>query len=283
MKTGVFFDVPMADYLAVEALSASGAECLISHGKWGFYMRNLHPDRERRETVALADGELLHTYLLEPDRFAQEYMRGPDGPEDKRLGVWKKALAEALMSGQQILKPSQFEWLTRCKAQIAAHPFAKSAILGAAGLSEVTVYWEQGGVPCKARFDRLMPRIGIDLKKTRHASDDGFMREAERYRYDIKASWYLSASNAMMSMGDDRFQQTHFGFVAVEQNWPQLVNVFAYEREDLRRADRQIADAIEMYRDGLQNGWGRDDLMVKRLRLPAWVKNREDREDGDDD
>jgi len=276
MKTGVFFDVPMADYLAVDALSASGCEALISHGKWGFYMRNLHPDRERRETNALADGELLHTYLLEPERFAREYMRGPDGPEDKRLRAWKDAIAEAEATGRQILKPSQFAWLARCRAEVDAHPFARSAILGSSGLSEVTVYWEMGGVHCKARFDRLMPKIGIDLKKTRDASDDGFVREAERYRYDIKASWYLSASNAMLDLGDDRFQQTHFGFVAIEQGWPQLVNVFAYEREDLRRADRQIAQAIELYRDGLENGWGRDDLVVKRLRLPAWVRDRED-------
>ena len=279
MKTGVFFDVPMDEYLAVEALSASGAECLISHGKWGFYMRNLHPDRERRQTNALADGELLHTYLLEPERFGREYMRGPDGPEDKRLKIWKEAIAEAEASGRQILKPSQYEWLARCRAEVEAHPFAKSAILSDQGLSEVTVYWEMGGVPCKARFDRLMPKIGIDLKKTRDASDEGFMREAERYRYDIKASWYLSACQAMLALGDDRFQQTHFGFVAVEQNWPQLVNVFAYEIDDLRRADRQIAAAVELYRDGLENGWGRDDLHVKRLHLPAWVKNREDDDD----
>lgn len=274
MTCGVFFDVPMSEYLETEALSASGVDELCRHGKWGFYKRHLDPERERKETVALADGELLHTYLLEPERFDSTYMEGPEGVTDKRTREWKQAVLAASESGREILHPDTFRWLRRARAEVEAHPFAKSAIMGP-GHSEVTVYWEHGGVPCKARFDRLLPKIGIDLKKTRDASEDGFVREAERYRYDIKAAWYLMACRAAWEMGDKRFQQTHFGFVAVEITWPSLVNVFAYESEDLRRAERDIDRAVEMYRDGYLHGWERDDLMVKRLRLPAWVKDRE--------
>jgi len=270
MKTGVYYDMPMADYLDIKALSASGVEHLVKGGKWGFYKHCLDPARERKETDSLSNGELLHTFILEPERWNREYLVGPN-TEDKRKKEWQDAKKIAESTGKSLLHPNDIAWLNRCLSEIKIHPFANSALLGE-GKSEVTVVWEWAGNLCKARFDRLLPKIGIDLKTTRDASDRGFVRESWTYRYDVKAAWYLAASRAFAELG-----QSHFGFVAVEIEYPSLVNVFVYEYSDLAIAERDILQAMNLYRDGLNNGWEREDRVIKRLELPKWaIKQREE-------
>jgi hypothetical protein len=266
---GIHTDWTMAQYLELEALSASGVEALINGGKWGFYKRFLDPERERKETKSLNNGELLHTFILEPERFEDEYLRGPD-VDDKRKKEWRDAKAEAESSGKQILDNDTFKWLYRCRDEIKAHPFAAAALLSP-GESEKTVVWEESGIRCKARIDRCLKNIIIDLKSTRDASDNGFEREAARYRYDIKAAWYLRAARQYPEL-----QQKHFGMVAIEIEYPSLCNVFVYEPAQLVKAERQIERAMLSYADGIKNGWKRDDLVVKSLRLPKWLEAMDD-------
>ena len=264
---GVHNNWPMAAYLETEALSASGIDHLLK-SRWHYYKFALDPDRERRDTKCLSNGELLHTYLLEPERFEATYRKGPDCA--KNLKIWKDAAAEAKTDGLELLAPSEYHWLARCRREVDAHPFARAALLSP-GQSEKTVIWQDPlGFQCKARFDRVMTRCIIDLKSTRDASDNGFEREAARYRYDIKAAWYLEAARQFPELGQD-----HFGIVAIEIEYPSLVNVFVYEPQDLSKAELDIEKAKIRYAEGLQNGWSRDDAQVKALKLPRWLETQE--------
>jgi len=273
---GVFEEnsFPMEKYLELRMISASWCADLHTFGKWGFYKRNIDPNRQRRETKALADGTLLHTLILEPARFETEYVCGPEGKTDMRLKVWKDAFKAAEEAGKKIIDHETWLRLMAAAEAIDKHPYARGALKGP-GQSELTVLWDECGIPARARFDRISPRVGFDLKKTRDASDAGFPWEAKRYHYDIKAEWYLRASRAY----PEQLGQTHFGFVAVELEWPNLCNVFVYEPDDLKPAKAAIDRALELYADGIKNGWDRDDQIIKRLVIPGWrPKTDEDSE-----
>jgi hypothetical protein len=270
---GVFEEnsFPMEQYLGLEMMSASWCVDLVTHGKWGFYRRNLDPKRERKETKALSDGTLLHTLILEPKRFAEEYLCGPEGKTDKRLKIWKDAVKEAEEAGKQIIDHETWLRLMAAGEAIDKHPYARGALKGP-GKSELTVLWDENGIPARARFDRISPKVAFDLKKTRDASDAGFPWEAKRYRYDIKAEWYLRAARAF----PEQLGQGHFGFVAVELEYPHLCNVFVYEPDDLRQARDDVDRALELYADGIKNGWERDDQIIKRLVIPGWRPKTDD-------
>lgn len=71
------------------------------------------------------------------------------------------------------------------------------------GYSEVSVFWidEETGARCKARFDYLRTRGIIDLKSYGCPSDAPpltfFLRQIERYGYELQASHYRHAWEAM--------------------------------------------------------------------------------------
>jgi hypothetical protein len=89
----------------------------------------------------------------------------------------------------EIISKEAAREVRKAASAITSNPHLARAFTG--GVAEVSVFWEEDGVPLKARLDYLKPRCIIDLK--------GFANQRERpvdvairlaiaeYRYDIQA------------------------------------------------------------------------------------------------
>ena len=78
---GIFFDLPDAEYHAVERLSASGIQRLCVSPATFWASSHLNPDRpdeDEEQTKAQQLGKAYHCARLEPERFAVEYCREID-------------------------------------------------------------------------------------------------------------------------------------------------------------------------------------------------------------
>lgn len=82
MQNGIYFDMPLEDYLEIERLSKSGIkQILISPADfWADSWLNpepekLTPEQERRRALARLLGKAYHTARLEPWRFEEDYCR----------------------------------------------------------------------------------------------------------------------------------------------------------------------------------------------------------------
>ena len=73
---------------------------------------------------------------------------------------------------------------------IAAHPVART-IRDAPRKTELSLFWEHDGTPCKARLDCLQDGVIWDIKTCRDASYRGFERAVAEYRYHMRAAWYI--------------------------------------------------------------------------------------------
>jgi hypothetical protein len=75
---------------------------------------------------------------------------------------------------------------------------------------EVSVFWSEDGINCKARFDALLPEGVFDLKtfdNSRGISIDKAVNLAiANYQYDIQARWYTKAYKALHNAKIEGFE-----------------------------------------------------------------------------
>lgn len=201
------------DYLSLDALSASALEDVIEpNGSPSIYYgrhiaRHLGdraatlPPREWTDATEL--GTALHSLVLE----------GPEAYEE-RTAVWRggktttgehtmhrgtnayKAFeAAARARYQTIISESDHETVQAMAAALYAHDDARRLLFDWPGEAEVSVEFDQNGVACKARFDRVLPErdIIVDLKSAMTTATTKLERQATDLGYARKAEWYRRA------------------------------------------------------------------------------------------
>lgn len=169
MKPGIHYGIPMADYLALPAVSGglictAAFDCMAQARAESW----LNPARENDATDATDIGQVCHALLLEghtdrlvvidPAEYPAKNGNVPEGWTNPAIraardmareeGKWPvlKARADDILA----MNHAGQTYLAECKEAAVQRAFAKYG-----GDSEVTVIWEEDGVLCKARPDRL--------------------------------------------------------------------------------------------------------------------------------
>lgn len=216
---GLILDMPFEEYLAVDALSATGLKQL-ARSPWHY--RNqvvIEPTRP------MLRGTLAHCAVLEPDAMARRYLVLPEdaprrpsktqwaaknpGPESVAAMAWWTKFQEG-SAGRELVP---FDDFATCQAQLeAVKREPELAKLLRAGVGEASVFWidKATGLYCKARPDWLPPHDGgritpMDLKTCVDESPNGFGRAAARLRYDLQAAHYTAGIEAVTRLTVDKF------------------------------------------------------------------------------
>lgn len=292
-EIGLHTDIPMRDYLALSAMSASRLEALRRSPLQ--YQHSLTVEPETSE--ALERGEALHCALLEPDRFAARYLiagacvqllksgarKGePCGNPGIALhdelgwlcGMHMKGFGSGIRTDVEVLSQANHEAATGMRDAILGHPRARTLVEGRGG-SEITGIFAdpETGVLCKIRPDRLVERSGVlvEIKTTRDAAPWAFPGDAERRGYFRKLALYR---RGLRALGWD-YQAT--AIIAVESERPHDLICYLLDEEDLDAADREVSRLLRQYRTceevGVWPGYqsGEDGFVI--LRRPDWAKD----------
>lgn len=237
---GVFFGLSEDEYHNALALSSGGIKQLrVSSYSW-WTNSPLNPERPAdEETEAKKIGKAYHTRILEGQQaFLTRYAPALDpadyanalrtnGDLAERIsqlgGRPKSGARKADLIAQLIaMEPMAPIWdkIERDYAEIhhgkilldaplvkrieaAAQMIEKHQQLGKAfsdGMPEVSVFWFDGGVPCKVRFDFLKPKAVVDLKTFElrdFPPDKAIARAVANYRYHLQAGFYLRGATML--------------------------------------------------------------------------------------
>lgn len=242
MSPGVH-DIPPEEYHASPALSASFAKALTKYVP----ARAQAEFRSDRRSKSMALGSAVHKMIL------------GDGPElepidgDGRTTAVKEAKAKALAEGKQVVTGAEYEQIIGMAASLREHPLAN--LLLTSGAPEQSLFWEEAGVPCRARLDILPYPIDgkrmliPDLKTASDADEWTFAKSIGDYGYHQQADWYCRGVRALGLDPDPEFL-----FVVVESADPFLVNIIALDN-DAKAAGRVLNDrALRIYRDCTESG-----------------------------
>jgi hypothetical protein len=261
---GVVFGMPIADYLADPSLGSSDLKRLLQAPAVYWWHSRMNPNRPFvPESHAKLKGRALHKLVLEgPEAFDKAFAESPS-PEGhpgalvthedlkakcRELGEavtgTKAELAKRIEAkdskaiifddivglframtdrdGLEVLTRDQMAEVRQAAATITLNPHLARAFTG--GIGEVSVFWEEEGVPLKARFDYLKPRTVVDLKRFSNQRerpvDVAISLAIAEYRYDVQARHYCDGYGALYALAR---QGRIFGDCPLKQDWHERI------------------------------------------------------------
>lgn len=221
-------------------------------------------------TEALIVGRALHTFLLQPHKFNDEFRIAP--VSDKRLVAYKTWLKDSdpnktplRASFRELGKGVLTQLMTGINVfdNIISHPEA---------LIEQSVFTihKRTGLLVKMKADILLNTMGFDLKSTTDADPYAFATSIGKYSYDIQAAFYILVCQ---SAG---VEMKGFSFISVEKEPPYLWSSTVLKAEDILQAHRvvelQLQEIAQSIERGKWRGYMRDDELSVVVHAKYWRK-----------
>ncbi len=215
---GIYFGLDETTYHATPYLGSSNMKELYASPSDYWWDSHMNPMREiKTSSPAQAYGRALHHRILYGEQaFIKDYVKVEgelgDSVSAEGLKTWikeqggnphkLKADNEAMVASEykvNLLSETTHNAISIASQMILKNPNLTQAFVG--GWPEVSVFWHQDGVPCKARFDYLKRRVIVDLKSFRGKDriktlDQTVLQDLFAYRYDIQTAHYLNGHEA---------------------------------------------------------------------------------------
>lgn len=245
-----------------------------------------NPEPEPRVFVL---GSAIHCLVLEgSNEFADRYVVMPefeptekdkDGNIKKKTSGWKNTKDYKEQKAQfmknnfkkTILDQEEYDLCHSINKAVVESPFYHIVEEGDA---EVTILSKVRGMDSKAKFDLILEYedevIIADLKTTKDASEEAFIKSVFNYDYDLAAQWYIDTLRAIPGYEDKKIS---FYWLAVEKQAPFSVCCYEASDEVLRNGQAKCNKALVKYKEWLavggQNGYPAEST-ITAFKVPNW-------------
>jgi hypothetical protein len=173
--------MPIDIYHKDMSLSASGMKNILNTPLHYWHNSAFNKNRNFTQTAALKKGSLLHTLLLEPTLFKNNFKIKPD--------VYSTKTENMVGEGEYI---QAIETINKIKKNNFYNKFVSN------GFAEVSIFWicKNTQVPCKIRIDYLNDYI-LDYKTTTSTNENFLKSTILKYKYHLQAAFYLYGFNSI--------------------------------------------------------------------------------------
>lgn len=236
--SGCVRSIPYSEYEAEPGCRAS----LL----WALSRSPAHSQIPRGDTPALLLGRALHCMVLEPSEFPQRYAVMPHFDRRTKEGKAGFEAFKAQHPTAEALDGEQAGNVDGMFRALRGHGKARELLLEGEGQNEVSLFWDECGIPCKARLDRLR-MLGaecaiVDIKSCRDARAHAFCRDAIwGFGYHIKLAWYCMGARAC------GFNVTQAWLTAVESEPPYGVVVYRVDQAVLDYGAKECRRLLAEY------------------------------------
>lgn len=257
------------EYHSGPGISKSHLDTIAGSSPKHYWHKYLNPDREPNEpTPALVLGSAIHSIILEPDLFTQDYVANPGIERRSNAGKAEYAAFVAENKGKTVLDDEQMQACLAIRDAVHFHPVAAGLLTGGAAEQAFYAIDPETGELIKCRTDYMAGDIIVDVKSTEDASPDGFGKSAANFRYPVQVCWYQDVLDA--AFGE---HPQHWAFLAVEKKPPYAIGIYFPDATDVARARvaarRDFMRIIEHKRSGQ---WPDYADVARPLALPTWWK-----------
>ena len=267
---GVYPSIPNADYHAGPGLSSSDVKLILRSPAHYRHQKSV----TQKPSSDLLFGSLVHDLVGDPAGWAERWM--VVDASTRTTNRYKDAVSNN--PGKQCILAGEFS-----QAEDVAHAVFESPIVGDCVLNtgrqighlldgatlEHSIYWQQQDVLCKARPDIWLrdKRVIVDLKTTRNAEPDAFLRDAVRYGYHTSAAWYMRAVAAVTGEPVDAWL-----WLVVEKEPPYAVQVYQADAGLLAIGDQNCTRGLDRFkRCSSTDQWPGYATETMTLHAPAWL------------
>lgn len=222
-------------------------------------------------TDAMKLGTLIHTLLMESDKFEATY--AVTEKFDMRYSAEKeryKAFMEA-NAGKQLIDPGTLSQAMGMAKSVTEHP--EAALLLEDAIFERSIIWDDKltGVPLRCRPDGLRPDVAVklDIKTSADVSPEAFSRSMYKFNYATQAAFYRDGC------ADAGINIEHDVLIAVCSAPPYLCAVYEIGERSIERGRLRYRRWLDKYVECMASGIWPAYPGIKTIELSEWA-NMED-------
>jgi hypothetical protein len=272
LKPGVYDHVPRSIYEAWDAVNFS---TLKAFGRTPAHAKH-ELDFPTEATPAQAMGDAVHAAILEPERFAREYIGAPKVDRRTALGKSVWAEFESGHPGKVRLSHGEYADAVAMRDAVWQRNGLPKALLACDGFSERSFVWTHPatGLMCKRRCDRMltwsMYSVVLDVKTVRSAEIHAFSRDVANYQYHVQAAWYLDGLATIAPL------ERRWLWLLIEKEPPHLTRVLEPTERLLAQARASYHAWLLQYRAARESGvWPGYPDGIEEIDVPRWAQELE--------
>ncbi|MBE0505874.1 MAG: PD-(D/E)XK nuclease-like domain-containing protein [Marinospirillum sp.] len=236
MKSGVYSGISNSDYHGGAGYSKSQLD-MVSAAPGLLAWSKAAP--QDNSSAAANLGTALHTLLLEPHLFEQQFICEPE-KFDRRTTAGKQAAAEfeQQAAGKTILSLDEHNMLLMQRDSVMAHPEARALMTAPDGKAELSAYWEDPdtGLLCRCRPDWwAFPEVIVDVKTTDFPAAFPFAKSVYEYRYHVQDAFYADGCSIASGTRIEEFLFLAIGKRREMGKYPVHVHRLTVRAKDLGR------------------------------------------------
>ncbi len=232
-----------------------------------------HASVEFEETECMKKGSMLHSFILTPEAFDEEYSIAPaDMPKDKRTAAYKEF---AKTTDKEIIFKSELDELEKIKESVYRFKFENTELEDYLINSEkeISLFWDlfvgNKTVQCKAKADAIYIKgnnaIIFDIKKVQNCVD--FHKSVLNYKYYRQANFYTTGLKYLMP----KLTSIRFIFITIEDCYPYGVMSYELDDEFIYEGEKESFNSILKVLN-----WNGDtktvyDNTTVKLQKPEWL------------
>jgi exodeoxyribonuclease VIII len=264
-------------------ISASGLKTIRLATPSKYIEEKRNGKKEKSEALIL--GSAIHKYILEKDKFYDEYLFMTEKSTRKGDRHWKIFINENDPDGEKIiLRPKVKDMLEGIEASLQKEKFGQNIstydgiIQNPIASREQALFTvdEDRGIILKIKVDVNLNEIMFDLKSTTNCNVKDFMAKAANLGYGIQAAVYLKTAELA------GVPSTKFGFIAIEKEAPYDHSVIIMRDEDVNLEKQALEKLLDEYAyylfndvwpgpNGIDRETGKEPLFVVG-EMPAWYR-----------
>lgn len=247
LKSGIFYNLEANEYFADPALGSTSIKNLSDPDLSMAEVHQMITVNEHKKVYEA--GTLGHALILEGsldnliERVPFDSYRTKDAREARDA-----AYAAGLIPVNDSEVETVLEPVGRMRDAVMTHSIAGPLFNGHE--PEVSAFWEQDGVPMKARFDAYHQKRGliVDLKCLASARPSEVQKAISNFGYWIQRRHYLNGAAAVTGFEPDWL------FVVVQKTEPYTVSVHRMNPNVDPLAQARIDYAVRRYREASMTG-----------------------------
>lgn len=267
MKPGMYEGLDNEKYHGSAGVSKSGL-CLVGKCPSKYKHRYIDGNQPER-TPAMALGAALHTMVLEPQIFNDNYAVAPVINRRTKVGKAEWAAFQEANKNKDVLTQDDFGEISRYTVSIMSNPVARNILKE--GVAEASLYHtdEETGKLVKCRPDWMVEGIIADVKTAIDASPEGFSKACFNLGYHIQAAMYKDIVQKVTGRTIESFI-----FIVVEKKEPYEAVIYVADDDMMHKGFEDYRATLQKYSDCVDNGnWTgyAGKKHYQKIGLPPWA------------
>jgi len=258
-------DISNADYHNSSAISRSSLMLML---KSAYHYKNKDMV-EFKESKSMRIGSMVHTLMMEPHLFDDEYVIQPEFNKRTKAGKEDFALWSETVKGKVISTIEEMETVRLMHSSLNGNK--QIAQLFKDADIEKSIFWQdiETGLALKARPDAWKGNLVIDLKTTKDASMRKFMYSCIDYGYFLQAAMIRES---LRSIGQELEQ---YVIVCVENTAPYAHAIYVVDEVAMDWGYNQFRYCLNKLSDCMMAGvWPSYDTQM--ISVPEYLRKSED-------